>query len=59
MKASFVEDLFIYLFVICTFLTLFVYDISNINFKPANAISCHEPKKQNEASDDKGKKYEE
>ena len=41
------------------FITLFVYDFSNFNLKPANFISCHELNEQNEIGDDDCEEYEE
>nr|QVT92263.1 reverse transcriptase [Solanum chacoense] len=32
---------------------------SNINLKPANVMSCHEPSEQNEVGDEEGEEYEE
>ena len=54
-----IENLFIYLSVIFTFLTLSVYVLSNINFKHANVISCHELNEQNEEGDDEGEEFKE
>ena len=42
-----------------TFLILSVYDFSNISYRPANVMSCHELNEQNEAGDDKVDDYEE
>ncbi|XP_069150815.1 uncharacterized protein [Solanum lycopersicum] len=47
------------LLVILTFLIVSVYDYSNISYRPANVISCHELNEQNEAGDDKVDDYDE
>ena len=39
------------------FLTLFVYGFSNVSFKPANVVSCHELNEPNEAGDDEVDDY--
>ena len=57
MKASFIENLFIYLSAIFSFLTLSIYDFSNISFKPSNVMSCHELNEQNEVGDDEVDEY--
>ena len=46
---------------ICLFnhLLYFDYAFSNIRFKPANVLSCHEMNEQNELSDDEFDDYEE
>ena len=41
-----------------TFQTLSMYSLSNINFKPANVMSCHEMNKQNEEGDGEDDEYE-
>ena len=42
-----------------TFLILSVYDFSNISYRPANVLLCHELNEQNEAGDDEVDDYEE
>ena len=42
-----------------SFLTLFVYGFSNVSFKPANVMSCHELNEQNEVGDDDVDDYKE
>ena len=58
MKAFFIKN-YLFICLYFTFLTLSVYDFSNINLKPANVMSCHEPSEQNEAGDDECEEYEE
>lgn len=41
------------------FLTLFVYDFSNVSLKPTNVMSCHKMNEQNEAGDDEVDDYKE
>ena len=36
-----------------------VYDFSNVSYKPANVMSCHELNEQNEANDDEDDDYDE
>lgn len=42
-----------------SFLILSVYDFSNVSYKPANVMSCHELNEQNEANDDEADDYDE
>ena len=58
MRASSIFKLYLSIHLLYfTFLTLSVYFFSNISYRPANVMSCHELNEQNEAGDDKVDNY--
>ena len=58
MKASLFRLCLLNCLLYVTFLILSVYDFSNVSYKPANVMSCHELNEQNEANDDEVDDYE-
>ena len=57
MKTPLFVKFFIYSLLYFDFLTLFVYDFSNVRFKPSNVMSFHELKEHNKAGDDEVDDY--